>query len=186
MGLDASTAFANPAGMTKLERSQFLGTFQLILPSIHLNVEPGTTFGRPGETGNAGVSLPSASGFYVHKISPDWRLGLSLLSYFGLGAQYSDQWAGRYYLQASTLLTMALTPSAAYKVNDWLSVGAGPTFMVGKLKQSSAINNVLPPGAPDGRLTLNSWAFGVGGMAGVLLEPLPGDPFRCYLQFSRI
>jgi len=100
-----------------------------------------------------------------------------MLSYFGLGVQYSDQWAGRYYLQASKLLTMALIPSAAYKVNDWLSVGAGPTFMVGKLKQSSAINNVLPPGAPDGRLTLNSWAFGVGGLAGVLLEPRQGTRF---------
>jgi long-chain fatty acid transport protein len=49
--------------------------------------------------------------------------------------------------------------------------------MVGKLKQSSAINNVLPPGAPDGRLTLNTWAFGVGGMAGVLLEPRQGTRF---------
>jgi long-chain fatty acid transport protein len=177
MALDASTAFGNPAGMTKLERSQFLGAFQLILPSIHFNVEAGSTFGRPGETGNAGLPMPSASGFYVHKISPDWRLGVSLLSYFGLGVQYSDQWAGRYYLQASTLLTVALSPSAAYKVNDWLSVGAGPTFVVGKLKQSSAINNVLPPGSPDGRLTLNSWAFGVGGMAGVLLEPRQGTRF---------
>jgi long-chain fatty acid transport protein len=177
MALDASTAFGNPAGMTKLERSQFLGAFQLLLPSIHFNVEPGTTFGRPGETGNAGISLPSASGFYVHKISPDWRLGVSLLSYLGLGVQYSDQWAGRYYLQASKLLTMALIPSAAYKVNDWLSLGAGPTFMVGRLKQSSAINNFLPPGTPDGRLTLNSWAFGVGGMAGVLLEPRQGTRF---------
>jgi long-chain fatty acid transport protein len=100
-----------------------------------------------------------------------------MLSYFGLGVQYSDQWAGRYYLQAPSLLTMALIPSAAYKVNDCLSVGAGPIFMVGKLKQSSAINNVLPPGAPDGRLTLNSWAFGVGGMAGVLLEPRQGTRF---------
>jgi len=41
MALDASTAFGNPAGMTKLERSQFLGSFQLILPSIHFNVERG-------------------------------------------------------------------------------------------------------------------------------------------------
>jgi long-chain fatty acid transport protein len=176
MALDASTAFGNPAGMTKLERSQFLGAFQLLLPSIHFNVEEGTTFGRPGETGNAGISLPSASAFYVHKISPDWRLGVSLLSYLGLGVQYSDQWAGRYYLQASRLLTMALIPSAAYKVNDWLSVGAGPTFMVGRLKQSTAINNILD-GSPDGRLTLNSWAFGVGGMAGMLLEPRQGTRF---------
>jgi len=176
MALDASTAFGNPAGMTKLERSQFLGAFQLLLPSIHFNVEPGTTFGRPGETGNAGISLPSASGFYVHKLSPDWRLGVSMLSYLGLGVQYSDQWAGRYYLQASKLLTMALIPSAAYKVNDWLSVGAGPTFMVGRLKQSTAINNILD-GSPDSRLTLNSWAFGVGGMAGVLLEPRQGTRF---------
>ena len=176
MALDASTAFGNPAGMTKLERSQLLGSFQLLLPSIYFNVEPGTTFGRPGETGNAGIALPSASGFYVHKVSPDWRLGVSLSSYLGLGANYGDAWAGRYYLQAAKLLTAALTATAAYKVNDWLSLGAGPTLMVGRLKQSSAINNVLD-GSPDGRLTLNKWAYGVGGIAGVLLEPRQGTRF---------
>jgi long-chain fatty acid transport protein len=176
MALDASTAFGNPAGMTKLERSQFLGAFQLVLPSMHFDVEAGTTFGPPGETGNAGLPLPSASGFYVHKISPNWRLGVSLLSYLGLGANYGDTWAGRYYLQASKLLTAALNVSAAYKVNDWLSLGAGPTFMVGKLKQSTAINNILD-GSPDGRLTLSSWAFGVGGIAGILLEPRQGTRF---------
>jgi long-chain fatty acid transport protein len=176
MALDASTAFGNPAGMTKLERSQFLGSFQLILPSMHFNVEPGTTFGRSGETGNAGISMPSAAGFYVHKVSPNWRLGVSLSSYLGLGANYGDTWAGRYYLQAAKLLTAAMTATAAYKVNDWLSFGAGPTLMVGKLKQSSAINNVLDR-APDGRLTLNRWALGVGGLAGVLLEPRQGTRF---------
>jgi long-chain fatty acid transport protein len=70
MALDASTAFGNPAGMTKLEQSQFLGAFQLILPSIHFNIAPGTTFGHSGETGNAGIILPSASAFYVHKYLP--------------------------------------------------------------------------------------------------------------------
>src|SRR3990172_5351771 len=124
---DAATAFTNPAGMTKLERSQLLVGTQLIFPSIHFNVKSGTDgfLGPSGETGNAGIITPRLSGFYVHKLSDKWRLGVSMVSYFGLGIDYGDAWAGRYYLQKALLLTAALVPAAAYKVNDWLSVGAG-------------------------------------------------------------
>jgi long-chain fatty acid transport protein len=171
---DASTAFCNPAGMTRLDRSQLLGAFQMVLPSIRFQVDQRSTCGPGGETGNAGLSTPGLSGFYVHKLSPNWRLGLSLLSYLDLGANYGDGWAGRYYLQASKLVTVSCVPSAAYRVNDWLSLGAGFILMYGKLRQASAINNLLPPGAADGRISFNSDALGYGGLAGVLLEPRPG------------
>ncbi|MFZ5450821.1 MAG: OmpP1/FadL family transporter [Thermodesulfobacteriota bacterium] len=123
---------------------------------------------------NFGLAVPGLSGFYVHKLTPNWRLGLSMLSYLGLGVNYGDGWAGRYYNQAIKLITVSVVPSAAYRVNDRLSVGAGFILMYGKLKQSSAVNNLLPPGAADGRLTFNSEAVGFGGLVGVMLEPRPG------------
>lgn len=171
---DASTAFSNPAGMTRLDRSQLLGGFQMVIPDTHFRVGHESTFGPWGETGNFGLAVPGLSGFYVHKVSPNWRLGLSMLSYLGLGANYGDGWAGRYYTQASKLITVSVVPSAAYRVNDWLSLGAGFILMYGKLKQSSAVNNLLPPGAADGRLTFNSEAVGFGGLVGVMIEPRPG------------
>jgi len=41
--------------------------------------------------------VPSGSLHYVQSISPDWKLGISAGSYLGLGLEYNDTWAGRYY-----------------------------------------------------------------------------------------
>ena len=69
-------------------------------------------------------------------------------------------------------MTISFTPTVAYKVNDWLSIGAGPNIVWGKLKQSAAINNSL--GLPDGRLTLDDNTFGFGGIVGIMIEPQKG------------
>jgi long-chain fatty acid transport protein len=56
-------------------------------------------------------------------------------------------------------------------VNDWLSVGAGFSFSVGRLTEQAKINNVLPR-AGDGGLALESWDEAFGGNAGILLTPI--------------
>ena len=64
MAADASTAGANPAGMTLLDRSQLLGASGALLPSINFNVAPQTNVSGGGG-GNAGVFLPIGGFFYV-------------------------------------------------------------------------------------------------------------------------
>ncbi len=98
--------------------------------------------------------------------------GGALTSYVGISGNFGDNWAGRYYLQAVTLLTISFTPTVAYKVNDWLSIGAGPNIVWGRLKQSAAINNSF--GLADGRLTLDDNTFGFGGIVGIMIEPQKG------------
>jgi long-chain fatty acid transport protein len=120
--------------------------------------------------------MPGSSSFFVFKLADKWRLGASLTSYLGISANYGDAWAGRYYLQSVSLTTISFAPTVAYRVNDWLSLGAGPNIVWGKLKQSVAINNVLD-GLPDGRLTLDDNTFGFGAIAGVMLEPRKGTRF---------
>ena len=55
-----------------------------------------------------------------------------------------------------------------------LSVGGGPNIMVGYVKYTTGINNLLPPGIGDGELKASDTAAGVGGQFGVLLEPRTG------------
>ena len=57
MAADASTAAANPAGMTLLDRSQLLGSSGAVLPSTNFDIAPQTTT-PGGGGGNAGVFLP--------------------------------------------------------------------------------------------------------------------------------
>jgi long-chain fatty acid transport protein len=52
MAADASTAAANPAGMTPLDRSQLLGASGAMLPSTNFDVAPQTTTSGGGG-GNA-------------------------------------------------------------------------------------------------------------------------------------
>jgi long-subunit fatty acid transport protein len=82
-------------------------------------------------------------------VTQDFDLGFWSGSYFGGALQYEDGWSGRYYSTKSELITLGAGINGAYKVKDWLSIGAGPFFLYGKLDQRVAVNNVLD-GGPDG------------------------------------
>ena len=171
MGADASTAASNPAGMTLLDRSQLMVGAGALLPFTNFDVAPQTTTSG-GSGGNAGVFMPVGSLFYVCRFSDRLRLGMAFFSDFGLGGNYGKEWVGRYYVTEEALVTAKINPSIAYKVNDWLSVGAGFSFAVGRLTFQSRINNALPR-LPDGRLALESWDEAFGGNAGIMLRPIP-------------
>jgi len=173
---DASTTFNNPAGMTRLDRSQL--QVGLVGLDIHSEFSGQTTFTdgsveTAGNGDNIGSFTPVANFSYVHVLSPDLRLGVSVGSYFGLALDYGDSWQGRYYVQKAELLTMGVTPAVGYKVNDWLSVGGGATILYGRLKEDMAIN-INPPGPrdlPDGSLKIDSDDVGYGYNLGLLLQP---------------
>jgi len=170
MAADASTAAANPAGMTLLDRSQLLGASGVLLPSTNFDVAPQTTTSGGGG-GNSGVFFPIGSFFYVNKLSERLRFGLAVDSNFGLSGDYGKTWVGRYYVTSESIITGTVNPSIAYEVNDWLSVGAGFSFSVARLTFQSKINNVLPR-VPDGGLALESWDEAFAGNAGILLRPI--------------
>lgn len=171
---DASTAFTNPAGMTRLDRSQLLVGAQPLIITSKFNPSPSTTFGGT-DGGNAGGVIPSLGGYYVHSVSDRLKLGFSLLSYFGLGIDYGDNWVGRYWVEKSDFLTLAMSPSAAYKVNDWLSIGVMLKVLYSKLNTQSAIRNFFAEA--DGQLKYEDDDFGFGGGFGLLIEPRKGTRF---------
>lgn len=158
--------------MTRLERSQMLAAFQ----GIYINSKFDTAvsgFGG-GDGGNAGGFLPSASFHYVHSFTPDLKFGITAGSYFGLGLDYDDDWAGRYYTTKAELLTFGLNPGVGYRINNWLSLGAGFSVLYADLEQQAAVNNSTVPGQAgmsDGRLEIDDEDVGYGFNLGVLLEP---------------
>ena len=91
--------------------------------------------------------------YYVHSLSPEMKFGFASFSYFGLAADFDDDWVSRYYAQELALLTVGVSPSLSYRVSNWLSSGAGPTILFGKLKQKTAINN--PKNGGDGEIGQN-------------------------------
>jgi long-chain fatty acid transport protein len=171
MAEDASTAAANPAGMTLLDRSQLLWASGALLPSTNFDVAPQTTTKGSGG-GNAGVFMPIGAFFCAHKFSERVWLGVALYSDYGLAGNWGKEWAGRYYITRAALFTGKIAPSIAYEVTDWLSVGAGFSFAVGRLTFQSKVNNALRR-LGDGGFSLESWDEAFGGKAGILLRPIP-------------
>src|SRR5262245_61448990 len=170
LALDASTAWLNPAGMTRLDQSQLLlGIGPLVIQS-QFEVEPRTT--TSGGGADITSVLPIASGYYVQSLTPEFKLGVSLTTLPGLAADYGDSWAGRYFLEKAALFGVALSGTAAYRVLPWLSIGAGPSLGFSHIGQDTALNNALD-GLPDGILKIRGNAIGVGGVVGVLIEPTP-------------
>jgi long-chain fatty acid transport protein len=165
-GFDASTATGNPAAMTRLDRSQMEGGFLGLYVDARFDVKDATFDGNDG--GNAGYFSPAGSLYYVHSVSPDLKLGLGVGSYFGLGVSYSNEWAGKYYVQRASLTTAAINPTIAYRIAPWLSVGGGLSVVQGKLSERVAVNTLLEPG--DGRLKYDASDVGYGFNIGALFE----------------
>ncbi len=135
---DASTAFQNPAGMTRLDEHELViglapgfskVKFRQSEDSPALPSDP-----SPGSNGgNQGGFIPLTSSQYVHKLSERLRLGLSLISISGAVLDPSDDWAGRKELTEINLFTLSIAPSVAVRVTDWLSLGAGALVTYGTL-----------------------------------------------------
>ena len=164
---DASTASVNPAGMTRLDRSQLLAGVQMLYVDTKFDTDL-SSFGG-GDGGNAGGWVPAASFSYVHKLSPDLSLGVSIGSFFGLGLDYGRNWAGRYYVQEAEFLTIGINPGIGYKLNEQWSVGAGFSVVNSALEQKTAIRN-LGPNQSDGQLKLEDDDWGVGYNLGLLYQ----------------
>jgi len=181
---DASTVFTNPAGMTRLSGTQFLGGGQLLWSNLKFSVGSGTSPGLgSGDGGYAAGSngwIPGGGAFLSYSVSPQVKLGVALAGNFGAALKYDNDWVGRYYVQETELLGMSILPSIAYKVNDKLSLGASVNAMYGIYKNQVAINipDAQRPGvvvpiqraAGDARLKLDDETWGWGANLGLLYE----------------
>jgi long-chain fatty acid transport protein len=186
----ASTAFNNPAGMTRLGYEIEIGTAG-ILPSIEFDGD-GTMFGVPisgNEGGDAGVLTPVPNAYWVFGTGP-LKAGLAVTAPFGNGVEYEQDWFGRYLATKLTAFSIDINPSLAYRISDSLSVAAGVSAQYLKFDYSAAIPQfvIFGPGTPDAshRFTGDSWSYGFN--VGAMLELSPttrvGLTFRSGVDHS--
>lgn len=180
---DASTVFTNPAGMTRIHQPSFMAGAQAM--ALHIDFTPDSNTsaaagtlpdGSSADSGDSNSLLPAGGLFYVHPVSDKLWLGLAVTGYFGLSLDYQDDWVGRYYVQEATLQAAAIQPAVAWKVNDWLSLGAGVAVLYGVLDEKVAVNNIDPL-LGDGKLKLKDEDWSVQFNLGLLMEAGPGTRF---------
>lgn len=117
---DASTMYANAAGLTEVQGRQFVLGGTVIQSSVKYTSTAGVQSG-----GDGGNTTPVPSAYYAMDLRPDLKLGFGLYAPFGLKTEYDTVWAGSSQGILSDLKTYDFNPTLAWKVNDKLSLGVG-------------------------------------------------------------
>lgn len=187
---DASTAFANPAGMTLLDQSQIEGDITAILPSFSFQGADyvGANQTVPGtQGGNAVEDIAVPAFFGVYSYSHDLKFGIAVNSPFGQRVAYPGDFVGRYQSLVSSITDVEVTLSAAYRVTPWLSIGGGPVIDYFQARLTQAVNTG-PTAAITGDPVVDIHGdpqINPGYNLGILLTPT--DTFRIGADYrSRI
>ncbi len=190
---DASVQFANPAGIAALSGVNLLGGGNLYVTSVNFdNKGSKSAVGSP-ITGNASADSNAISGYgyATYQINDTVTAGLAFYSPFGLATRYGDNSSVRYFAEDSFVEAIEINPNIAVRLNDELSIGAGPAIRYTYGKFSNGIDTgsigtgagiaagLSPaaaaalggPGANDSRFSASGDGWDVGYKAGILFQP---------------
>ncbi|WP_434676004.1 OmpP1/FadL family transporter [Pseudomonas sp. D3-10] len=163
---DASTVFANPAGMSRLKRQQVTGGFAVIDASTDINDASGTQSGT-----NDGDMVPFTGvpmGYYVKPIDDQWAFGLGVYAPFGLITDYESSFQGRNFGSKSEVKVVTFQPTISYAFNDKVSIGFGPTInrISGSLESSLDVTGF----SSNGDVKIKGDDIGYGYNIGLLVQ----------------
>lgn len=127
---DASTVFANPAGLSRLQGTQFIGGATVVVPHSTYTDQGSTRFTGTGTAGTpakdyAPESVTAPNLYASKKINEQWSVGAGLFVPYGAKLDYGNTWSGRYALTNIKLEAITLNPSVAFKLNEHHSFGFG-------------------------------------------------------------
>ncbi|AZN36547.1 OmpP1/FadL family transporter [Iodobacter ciconiae] len=141
---DATVLFYNPAGMTNLPGTNISGALIVVDPHISFsnmnatNSRGKTVTGNDGGTATGPVVVPQT--YITHQVNEQLFVGLAMFVPFGDKTNFDDKWIGRYNGTDLELMTLAINPSVAYKINEQFSVGAGVTAQYMKARYKKMID----------------------------------------------
>lgn len=197
---DASTIFYNPAGMTALDRAQFVAGTNIISPNFEFKnngSSVSTTVGTGGGTvalsgGTGGDPFPTAlvpNIYLAAPLSANKRLwaGIGISAPFGLANEYNDDFVGRYDSTENVLKIIDVAPSLAYAVTPWLSLGFGLDVQYADAKLETAVPSPITAGGPvpgtDGMTDLSGKDTTMGFNTGAIIAA--GDNTRIGLHYRQ-
>lgn len=169
-GGSLSSMFWNPATMTQFKGIVNESGFTFLYPKASHTPQPGTSPGLLplGGVSNSGEMAFIPNGYTSYQLGPNLWMGMSINAPFGLSVSTPDRWAGRNYSGDSLLKTYNATPSIAYRINDWVSVGVGVQLQYAKAEFVSGLATGLGQS-----LTLQGRGWGFGFTAGATFTPTP-------------
>ncbi|HEX6138558.1 MAG TPA: outer membrane protein transport protein [Casimicrobiaceae bacterium] len=140
---DASTLWANPAGMARLVAPEVAAAVHFVTPSFKFRDEGSlpafsqTLGGTGGDAGSLNI-IPNL--YAVVPIDRQWSVGVGVNAPFGLVTEYDDTWLGRFQAVKSEIMTINVNPSLSWRVNDAFAVGVGVNWQRVDAELTSKIN----------------------------------------------
>ena len=168
---DISYSYFNAAGLTRHKGTKFVVGGTYIAPRSKAKESVAMTPSGPDNdryNDNIVHAAVAPHMYFSHQIDDKWTLGASLNVPFGMITKYDDEWAGRYHGTLSKVTTVTLTPMAAYKATDKLSLGAGfqMQYIKARLRNSAVTGGI----SMDDRAILEGDTFDIGYQVGGLYE----------------
>ncbi|MHB0669357.1 OmpP1/FadL family transporter [Roseomonas mucosa] len=190
---DPSMQFFNPASMVRLPgfQTSLVGTY------VGPRSEVESSSGRRAAALGGSAILGSTDGdvaqdafvpatYTTAQIAPDWWLGLSVNSPWGLITNTGAGDVARYHAMTSVLRTFEIAPSVAWKATPQFSLGAAliVQHMSARLSNAVDFGSIgaaaglgrlgLRPGSADGIGSVKGDDYSLGWQVGALWEPHPG------------
>ncbi|RZK93589.1 MAG: transporter, partial [Methylobacterium sp.] len=171
-----SSMFWNPAAVTMRpgwvteQNLTFIGLSGRITPQAGTN----PAFLPLGGSNDIGQGAVVPSGATAYQLSDRIWIGVQTGAPFGLVTKPRNVWAGEVYGRSNRIFTLAFNPVIGFKVNEWLSIAAGPNIEYFRLtlRQALPVPGIAPTVYPSAFLKGESW--GVGFTAGATLTPRDG------------
>lgn len=161
---DISYMFFNPAGLTQHDGNQAVVVLSYIAPKNETNdAATSPNVGGEASSGDVGEDAFVPAAYLMWSASPDLKLALGINTPFGLSTEYSQTWAGRFDAVESSIMTVNLNPTIAYRVSPTFSIGAGI--------QIEYIDATLSNMSAGGLAEVNGNDWGYGVTLGALFEP---------------
>ncbi len=166
-----SAMFWNPATLTEHAGIQTSSSYTLILPYASDTRIVGSSaplFALP----SAGSVIDPAflpAGYGSIQLTDSLWAGVSITSPYGLTTKNRFGTAPGLWGMTTSIRSYDIAPQLAYRVNDWLSIGAGAQVMYFSVRETSA--GSLIPGAVN---ELNGDSWGAGFTLGATLTPFDG------------
>ena len=129
---DASTIFANAAGLTEVKGTQAVVNATVISSSATFTNSSGVQQG-----GDAGGIVLVPSMYLATDISHNVKAGIGVFGPYGLKSEWQAGWAGSSQGILSDAKTVNVNPTVAWKMTDKLSVGVGIDYQYLKATLSS-------------------------------------------------
>ncbi len=120
---DLSAMYFNPAGLAQQSGfGAYLGG-TMILPKSSYTSLGGVSTDMVSQT----FVTPNA--YFGYGMDNGFAVGLGVFAPFGLGTEWPSGWSGRYAAGKADIEAVMVNPTVAYRVNDWLMLGAGLSWM---------------------------------------------------------